>query len=97
MRYTPIILATMLFLCLAPMPYGYYTLVRFVSMFAFGIMAYLYNKQDKMGLSVTFGALAVLFQPFFKIALGRVMWNVVDVLVAVLLIVLWIKGHSDKA
>ena len=97
MRYSILVLAAMLLLCLAPMPYGYYTLVRFISMFAFGIMAYLYNKQDKMGLSVTFGALAVLFQPFFKIALGRVMWNVVDVFVAVLLMVLWIKGHSDKA
>jgi uncharacterized membrane protein YqaE (UPF0057 family) len=32
-----------------------------------------------------------LFLPFIKIALGRVMWNIVDVIVAVLLIVLWVK------
>ncbi|MFW5617788.1 MAG: DUF6804 family protein [Prevotella pectinovora] len=36
----------------------------------------------------TFGALALLFQPLVKIALGRDVWNIVDVAVAVLLIVL---------
>ena len=34
---------------------------------------------------------ALLFQPFVKVALGRTMWNVVDVAVAILLIVLWRK------
>ena len=28
-----------------------------------------------MPLAITFGGLALLFQPFFKIALGRTMWN----------------------
>ena len=43
-----------------------------------------------------FAALALLFQPFFKIALGRTMWNVVDVLVAVGLIVLIVKAFGKK-
>lgn len=29
------------------------------------------------------GRLALLFQPFFKIALGRQIWNIVDVLVGI--------------
>ncbi|MBO7569954.1 MAG: hypothetical protein J6T11_06360 [Bacteroidaceae bacterium] len=91
MKYLYLILSAILLLCLLPMPYGYYTFVRFVSMVAFGVMAYRYYTQHKMALIITFGALALLFQPFIKIALGRVMWNIVDVIVAVLLIVLWVK------
>ena len=94
MKYLYLILSAILLLCLLPMPYGYYTFVRFVSMVAFGVMAYRYYTQYKMALTITFGALALLFQPLIKIALGRIMWNIVDVIVAVLLIVLWIKERK---
>jgi len=53
------------------MPYGYYQLVRFVAMVAFAVMAYDYYDKKQASLAVTFGALALLFQPFVKIALGR--------------------------
>lgn len=86
-----LIMALLLAVCLLPMPYGYYTLVRFLSMAAFAYMAYVYNVKKMTPLAFTFGALALLFQPFVKIALGRGMWNVVDVAVAILLIVLWRK------
>lgn len=78
------------------MPYGYNILIRYVSMVVFGFMAYRYMKENKAALAVTFGALALLFQPFFKIALGRTMWNIVDVLVAILLIVIWIKEKNTE-
>lgn len=87
MKYLKIILSVLLLLCLVPMPYGYYELVRFIAMVIFGVMAYKYYETKKMNWAVTFGALAVLFQPFIKIALGRMMWNVVDVIVAVLIII----------
>ena len=83
-------LAAMLLLCLAPMPYGYFMLVRFVMMVAFGIMAYRYYVDNKTIASYVFGALALLFQPIYKMALGRVVWNVVDVIVALLLIAMFI-------
>ena len=95
MRYI-IILSALLLLCLAPMPYGYYILIRYVSMVVFGFMAYRYVKENKVTLTVTFGALALLFQPFFKISLGRIIWNIVDVFVAILLIVLWIRERNNK-
>jgi hypothetical protein len=86
MRYIYLIFAVLLLLCLAPMPYGYYQLVRFVSMVFFAVMAYQYYiKKQEIG-SVVFGALALLFQPFVKIALGRTMWNIVDVVVAIILL-----------
>ena len=85
---TGFVLAMALLLCLFPMPYGYYSLVRFMAMIVFIVMAYNYYEQNKEALAVLFVALAILFQPFIKIVLGRLMWNVVDVIVAVFLFVL---------
>lgn len=94
MKYLNLILSVLLLLCLIPMPYGYYMLVRFVSMVAFGVMAYRYYTQSKVALTITFASLALLFQPFIKIALGRTIWNVVDVVVAILLVLLWMKERK---
>ncbi len=94
MRKLYIPLAALLLLCLAPMPYGYYTLVRFVSMVIFAVMAYDYHKKEQASLMVAFGALALLFQPFVKVALGRCMWNVVDVAVAIGLIALFFRREN---
>ncbi len=95
MKIPLFILSVLLLLCLLPMPYGYYMLVRFVSMVAFGVMAYRYYTQSKVALTATFASLALLFQPFIKIALGRTIWNVVDVIVAILLMLLWMKERKD--
>jgi hypothetical protein len=94
MKYLYFILATLMLLCLAPMPYGYYTFIRFVAMVAFGVMAYMYYQKEEKAWAVTFGALAVLFQPLVKIALGRTMWNVVDVAVAVLLVICFFREKA---
>ena len=95
MKHIYLILAAMMLLCLAPMPYGYFQLVRFVAMVAFGVMAYKYYEEKKSVLAITFGALALLFQPFIKVALGRTMWNVVDVVVVIGLIVLYYKERNQ--
>lgn len=89
-------LAIALIVCLFSMPYGYYTLVRFVAMIIFGCMAFNFYTNEKIPLSIVAGSLALLFQPFFKIALGRVMWNVVDVVVAILLVFLWYMENYNK-
>ena len=90
-----IILAILLLLCLTHMPYGYYVLVRYASMIMFGFLAYYYIMDKRMELGIIFVALSILFQPFFKFALGRIMWNVVDVAVAGLL--LWtVWKDKDK-
>lgn len=93
MRYIYLIFAALLLLCLAPMPYGYYQLVRFVSMVVFAVMAYQYYVKKQELWAVVFGALALLFQPFFKVALGRTMWNIVDVVVAIILLFM---AFNDK-
>jgi len=81
-----LILAVLLFLCLLDMPYGYYQLVRFVALIGFGILAFKANEQNKKTEMIIYGGLAILFQPFFKIALGREIWNIVDVIIGIGLI-----------
>lgn len=88
--------AVALVVCLLPMTYGYYTLVRFAAMIFFGCMAVSFYRNGNIPLCVIAGALALLFQPFFKIVLGRTMWNVVDVVVAVALVLLWYKNRNQQ-
>ena len=82
-----LILAILLFGCLVDFPYGYYQFVRFAALFGFGYLAYNANEQGAKNEAFIYLALAILFQPFFKIALGRALWNVIDVVVGIGLIV----------
>ena len=95
-RHLWLIMAVILLICLFDMPYGYYQLVRFVAMIVFGINAYNYGVRENSLLMITMGTLALLFQPLFPITLGRVVWNIVDVVVAIFLLYLWYKEGLDK-
>jgi hypothetical protein len=91
-----IILAIFFFLCLTDMPYGYYQLVRFAGLVGFAILAYQTHEQGRQTEMIIYAGLALLFQPFFKIALGREMWNIVDVIVGLgLLISIFMKPKES--
>ena len=100
MKYIPLYLAVSLLLCLAPMPYGYFQLVRLLATIAFGFMSFRFYQERKEALFYTFGALTLLFQPLYKIALGRTIWNIIDVIVAIGLILLfiwdWKNGKKER-
>lgn len=89
-----ITLIPLLFLCLIDMPYGFYQFVRFVALIGFGILAYKANEEEKNTEMIIYASLALLFQPLFKIALGREIWNVVDVIVGVGLIVSLLANYK---
>ncbi len=92
-----IVLAILFFLCLADMPYGFYQFVRFAGLIGFAILAYQANQQGRQTEMIIYGGLALLFQPFFKVALGRQMWNVVDVVVGLgLLISIFMKPKESQ-
>jgi len=82
-----LILAFLLLLCLANFPYSYFQLVRFIALIGFSLLAYQVREKDAQTAFIIYIVLAILFQPFFKIALGRLLWNIVDVIVAIGLIV----------
>lgn len=78
------------------MPYGFYQFVRFTAMVGFAYLAYSANEQNKKNQLFIYIALALLFQPFFKIALGRRLWNIVDVIVSVGLVISVIKDSKIR-
>ena len=89
-----IILSILFLVCLFDMPYGYYQFVRFLGMIGFGLLAF-DNYQKNQTWFVIWISSALLINPFFKIALGRDMWNIIDVIWAVLLIVSMILIKRD--
>jgi hypothetical protein len=86
-KFIKFTIAILLFLCLADMPYGYYQFVRFIAMLAFAYLAFLSSQEQKHNEMFIFIGLAILFQPLIKISLGRTMWNVVDVIVGIGLVI----------
>lgn len=82
MNRIKLIMAIVLLLCLLPMPYGYYVLVRFAAMVVFAVMAYQYYIKKRETMMITFGALTLLFQPIVRISLGHKSWQFIDVVVA---------------
>lgn len=89
-------LAALLLICLFNMPYGYYQLVRFIALVAFSYLAYLAYTRNRPGEAFVFIGLAILFQPIVKISLGRTLWNIVDVVVAIGLIISTFRSWKPK-
>lgn len=91
-----IILSILFLVCLLDMPYGYFQLVRFLGMVGFAILAY-HNYQKNQTFFIIWLASAVLINPIFKITLGREIWNIVDVIWAIILIFsIFIKPNQVK-
>lgn len=83
--------AIVLMLCIFPMPYGFYTIIRVIITIISVYLAYTYQKQAKRELAISFITIAFIFQPFIKLVLGREIWLILDILVAVYLLVLAFK------
>ncbi|WP_326936554.1 DUF6804 family protein [Flavobacterium sp. PL11] len=48
-------------------------------MVGFCYLVFVVNRKNNKNEVFIYVALALLFQPFIKIALGRTIWNIVDV------------------
>lgn len=92
-----IALAVLLLVCVIPLPYGYYQLIRFMAVVGFAILAYYEYERKNIPLVIVFAGLMILFQPLGKIPLGREVWNIVDMFVAAwLLVTVFVKKRISK-
>lgn len=73
-----VILSFLFFGALFKMPYSYYEIMRFLAMVGFVILGYVELK-NKIYMLIWFSS-ALLVNPFLKLALGRTLWNVIDVI-----------------
>lgn len=78
--------AVALLIALAPLPYGYYTLMRIVVCGAAAFIAYsVYQRQGKVSVWVlVMGGMVLLFNPLIPIHLSREIWAPIDVISALL-------------
>lgn len=81
-----IVLIILFLLCLSKMPFSYFQIVRFLGMVAFAWLAYIDIKKKDKTLFIIWSSSALLINPFIKVALGRSMWNIVDVVWAIILV-----------
>ncbi len=78
----------MLLLALAPWPYGYYQLIRFVVCGAGVYVALSAHSWQEIWAVWLFGFIALLFNPLIPIHLSRAIWQPIDVACAILFIVI---------
>jgi hypothetical protein len=78
------------------MPYGFYQFVRFAAIFAFAYLGFTAKEKNIKKEMFIYIALAILFQPFIKIALGRTIWNIVDIITVIGLVISVIKDEKSK-
>ncbi len=80
-----VVAITLLLLALAKWPYGFYTALRITVcvVTAYGVFVAAQLKQ--VIWAVVLGIIALLFNPFLAVHLGRELWRVTDVVVAVVL------------
>lgn len=88
LKKVQLVLIIAMLLCLLPMPYGYYTLTRVFVIIYFGFRLLTTRRKSKKDekLIVFYIVIILLFQPFIKLPLGRQLWNILDIVLAIWLL-----------
>jgi len=84
-----ILLAALLIGCLFKVPYGYFQFVRIAGCIGFCYLAYEEYKSRRVITEILCIACAILLNPIIKIHFSRSLWNTIDLIIAILLII-WI-------
>ncbi len=68
-------------------PYNYYELIRFGAMVGFAVLGYFAKKNNDILFMFIWFSSALLVNPFAKLALGKELWHIIDIIWIVLLVV----------
>ena len=90
--------AVLLLLGAFELPYGYYTFLRIVVTLYTLVLAFYAHDQSKYNQMSLFLCIAILFNPLIPIYLSKDIWEVIDILTAVLLFTIppLLKGGKDS-
>lgn len=80
------ICAAMLLIGVAPLPYGYYTLLRLVACGVFAFAAFAAFQKKNSVLPWVNGVLVLLFNPLIPVHLEKGVWVILDMAAAVYLL-----------
>jgi len=78
--------SAMLLIAVAPLPYGYYTLLRLVVTGVLVWAAYITYTRNNNVLPWIFILIALLFNPIIKVHFQKEIWMVIDIAVCVFLL-----------
>jgi hypothetical protein len=79
------------------MSYSYYEITRAVATFTFIVLGtFVIKNGHTQFVQIVYYSLAFLFQPLFKIHLGRTIWNFVDIVVGIGLLVSVIMVYRQR-
>ena len=88
------LIAVLLFIAVAPLPYGFYTFMRIIVCGCAGYMAYYsFSAEEESLWSWFLGFIAILYNPVATIHMTKEIWMVVDALTGVLFSHLAYKGY----
>lgn len=82
------IAAGMLFIGVAPLPYGYYALLRIVATVVFAWAAYVAYERKEKNIPWVLGLVAIIFNPLIPIHLPIVVWKILDIVAGIGLLAL---------
>ncbi|ODS30893.1 MAG: hypothetical protein SCARUB_03990 [Candidatus Scalindua rubra] len=82
MKNIKYITAGLLLLAVLPLPYAYYTLLRWVVTAVSGYCAFLSYEDKSMGWAFGFGIIAILFNPIVPFYMDKTSWMIFDSVVA---------------
>lgn len=63
-------------------PYGYYILLRWIVAVAGGFAAWMAYSQERIGVTVLFGFIVLLFNPIAPVHLEKGVWVIIDLITA---------------
>jgi hypothetical protein len=89
-----LVISILLLLGIANMPYGYYSVLRIVICGFSSIIAYQIFElldQEKSKWPWLYIAIAVLFNPFIPIYLGKIIWTFVDIVLGIAFFIIYRK------
>jgi hypothetical protein len=76
---------------LLDMPYGYYQLLRVLVFCATAYLALECQRRGYVAWAWALGGMAIVYNPFFKLALGRELWTLVNIATIVVFISHWMS------
>jgi hypothetical protein len=91
-----LIMGTLLLLCLLHLPYLYYRIVRIVICIGAITLASMMHRQNHFIFWLFWVFIAILFNPFSDIEYSKLVWNVIDVVLAVVLFTGATKKYIDE-
>jgi len=89
-----IIIIFLLLVCLTDRAYEYFQVMRTICMISFAAFAFMSYISERNFFTFIWIFMAIIINPFIKIHFGREIWNIVDVIFAIIVLVSIFKDRE---